>query len=133
MSWDDRVTQAEDDLFAPVRAQLWRLLGVFGLIAVVVLAIAVWFSLRLAAPPVGRTRTSPNTRRCRGSKKTLSEGGFLTRSRGLIGPPRAGDESGPLAPAMRWARAESRPAAKSRGLLCRVSVLRDRAASRICV
>ena len=48
------VTQAEDDLFAPVRAQMWRLLAVFGLIAAVVLAIAVWFSLRLAAPPVGK-------------------------------------------------------------------------------
>jgi anti-sigma-K factor RskA len=47
------VTQAEDDLFAPARAQMWRLLAVFGLIAVFVLAIAIWFSLRLAAPPVG--------------------------------------------------------------------------------
>ena len=33
---------------------MWRMLGVFGLIAVFVLAIAIWFSLRLAAPPVGQ-------------------------------------------------------------------------------
>jgi hypothetical protein len=54
MTWLMAVTQAEDDLFAPARAQMWRLLGVFGLIAAFVLAVAVWFSVRLAAPPVGR-------------------------------------------------------------------------------
>jgi hypothetical protein len=54
LAWMVAVTQAEDDLFAPSRAQMWRLLGVFGLIAAFVLAIAVWFSVRLAAPPVGR-------------------------------------------------------------------------------
>ena len=54
LSWLVAVTQAEDELFAPVRAQLWRLLAVFGLIAVFVLAVAIWFSLRLAAPPVGK-------------------------------------------------------------------------------
>ena len=54
MSWLVAVTRAEDDLFAPVRAQLWRLLAVFGLIAAAVLAIAFWFSFRLAAPPVGK-------------------------------------------------------------------------------
>ena len=54
LAWLVAVTQAEDDLFAPARAQMWRLLAVFGLIAVFVLAIAVWFSLRLAAPAVGK-------------------------------------------------------------------------------
>jgi len=54
MTWMMAVTEAEDDLFAPVRAQMWRMLGAFGLIAAFVLAIAVWLSLRLAAPPVGK-------------------------------------------------------------------------------
>jgi hypothetical protein len=54
MAWMMAVTQSEDELFAPSRAQMWRLLGVFGLIAAFVLAIAVWFSVRLAAPPVGK-------------------------------------------------------------------------------
>jgi hypothetical protein len=54
LSWMVAVTQAEDDLFAPVQAQLWRLLGVFGLIAAAVLAIAAWLSVRLAAPPIGK-------------------------------------------------------------------------------
>jgi hypothetical protein len=52
LTWLVAVTQAEDDLFAPVRAQLWRLLAAFGVIAGVVLAIAIWFSVRLAAPPI---------------------------------------------------------------------------------
>ena len=52
LSWMVVVTQAEDDLFAPVRAQLWRLLALFGLIAALVLAIAAWFSFRLAAPTI---------------------------------------------------------------------------------
>jgi hypothetical protein len=52
LSWLVAVTQAEDDLFTPVRAQIWRLLGVFALIAAVVLLIAAWFSVRLAAPPI---------------------------------------------------------------------------------
>jgi hypothetical protein len=54
LAWMVAVTQAEDDLFAPVQAQLWRLLGVFGLVAAAVLAVAVWFSVRLAAPPIGK-------------------------------------------------------------------------------
>jgi hypothetical protein len=54
LAWVVAVTQAEDDLFAPSRAQMWRMLGVFGLIAAFVLAVAVWFSVRLAAPPVGK-------------------------------------------------------------------------------
>jgi len=58
------VTQAEDDLFAPSRAQMWRMLGVFGLIAAFVLALAVWFSVRLAAPPVGKDTHITEHPRC---------------------------------------------------------------------
>jgi hypothetical protein len=54
LAWMVAVTQAEDDLFSPVRAVMWRMLAVFGLIAAFVLVVAVWFSVRLAAPPVGR-------------------------------------------------------------------------------
>lgn len=52
LTWLVAVTQAEDDLLAPVRAQLWRLFAAFGVVAGVVLAIAIWFSVRLAAPPI---------------------------------------------------------------------------------
>jgi hypothetical protein len=54
LAWMVAVTQAEDDLFAPVRSVMWRMLAVFGLIAAFVLVVAVWFSVRLAAPPVGK-------------------------------------------------------------------------------
>lgn len=54
LAWMVAVTQAEEDLFAPARAQMWRLLALFGLIAGLVLAIAAWFSVRLAASPVGK-------------------------------------------------------------------------------
>jgi hypothetical protein len=54
LAWMVAVTRAEADLFAPVQAQLWRLLAVFGLIAAAVFAIATWFSVRLAAPPIGK-------------------------------------------------------------------------------
>jgi hypothetical protein len=50
LAWLVAVTQAEDELFAPVRAQWWHLLGVLGAFALVVLAVAAWFSMRLAAP-----------------------------------------------------------------------------------
>ena len=52
LTWLVAVTKAEDDLISPVRAQLWRLFAAFGVIAGVVLAIAIWFSVRLAAPPI---------------------------------------------------------------------------------
>ena len=42
---------AESDLFAPVRFQLWSLLALLALMAIAVLGLALWFSLRLAAPP----------------------------------------------------------------------------------
>jgi hypothetical protein len=50
LKWIVAVSQAESELFAPVRYQLWSLLGVLGLMAIAVLGLALWFSLRLAAP-----------------------------------------------------------------------------------
>jgi hypothetical protein len=52
LTWLVAVTRAEEDLFSPVRSLLWRLMAAFGVIAGVVLAIAIWFSVRLAAPPI---------------------------------------------------------------------------------
>ncbi len=46
------VSQAEDELFAPVRTQVQNLLLVIGLTVIVVLILALWFSMRLSAPPV---------------------------------------------------------------------------------
>ena len=66
------VTHAEEELFAPVRAELWGLLAGFGLIAVLVLAVAIPLSVRLVRRPSGRTRTSPNTRRRLGSNRRLA-------------------------------------------------------------
>ncbi|RPJ73180.1 MAG: hypothetical protein EHM24_08395 [Acidobacteria bacterium] len=50
LKWIVAVSQAESELFAPVRYQLWSLLAVLGLMAIAVLGLALWFSLRLAAP-----------------------------------------------------------------------------------
>lgn len=52
LTWYVAVTQAEDELLAPVRALGWYLLLALGLTAIAVLAFALWFSMRLAAPPV---------------------------------------------------------------------------------
>jgi hypothetical protein len=52
LTWLVAVTQAEEDLYSPVRSLLWRLMAAFGVVAGVVLAIAIWFSVRLAAPPI---------------------------------------------------------------------------------
>ncbi|HOC19625.1 MAG TPA: cache domain-containing protein [Vicinamibacterales bacterium] len=51
LKWLVAVSQAESDLFAPVRFQLWSLLALLALMAIAVLGLALWFSLRLAAPP----------------------------------------------------------------------------------
>lgn len=51
LKWLVAVSQNEAELFAPVRFQLWSLLGVLALTAIAVLGLALWFSLRLAAPP----------------------------------------------------------------------------------
>ncbi|HSK10947.1 MAG TPA: cache domain-containing protein [Vicinamibacterales bacterium] len=50
LRWLVVVSEAESELFAPVRYQLWSLLAVLALTAIAVLALALWFSLRLAAP-----------------------------------------------------------------------------------
>lgn len=52
LNWLVLMTQSEDEVFAPVRAQFWRLLGVFGLIAALVMAVTAWFSLRLSHPTI---------------------------------------------------------------------------------
>jgi hypothetical protein len=68
LAWMVAVTQAEDELFAPVRAQWWHLLAVFALVALVVLAVAAWFSVRLAAPslePELHVYQHPDTPRAR--------------------------------------------------------------------
>jgi hypothetical protein len=52
LDWIVAMTQAEDEVFAPVRAQFWRLIGVFGLVAALVMAITAWFSVRLSQPPI---------------------------------------------------------------------------------
>ena len=49
LNWLVAVSQNESELFAPVRFQLWSLLGVLALTAIAVLGLALWFSLRLAA------------------------------------------------------------------------------------
>lgn len=51
LAWVVAVSQGEDELFAPVRAQATSLLIVLGLTAIAVLLFALWYSVRLAAPP----------------------------------------------------------------------------------
>jgi hypothetical protein len=53
LSWFVAVWQAEDELLAPTRAQMWQLLLVLALTGLIVLALAVLFSMRLVAPPTG--------------------------------------------------------------------------------
>jgi len=51
LKWVVAVSQAEDELFAPVRAQGQSLIVLLALTAVAVLLLALWFSFRLAMPP----------------------------------------------------------------------------------
>ncbi|HEX2446484.1 MAG TPA: cache domain-containing protein [Vicinamibacterales bacterium] len=51
LSWFVAVWQAEDELLAPTRAQMWQLLLVLALTGLIVLALALLFSMRLVAPP----------------------------------------------------------------------------------
>lgn len=53
LPWLVVVSQGEDELFAPVRSQVTNLLLVLGVAVLTVLILALWFSMRLAAPPVG--------------------------------------------------------------------------------
>jgi hypothetical protein len=52
LSWWIAVYQADEQLLEPVRNQFWRLVVVLALTAIAVLALALWFSMRLAAPAV---------------------------------------------------------------------------------
>jgi hypothetical protein len=51
LAWFVAVWQAEDELLAPTRAQMWQLLLVLALTGLIVLALALLFSMRLIAPP----------------------------------------------------------------------------------
>ncbi|MFB3854705.1 MAG: cache domain-containing protein [Vicinamibacterales bacterium] len=51
LSWVVAVSQAEEELFGPVRAQGASLVIVLALTAVAVLLLALWFSSELARPP----------------------------------------------------------------------------------
>ncbi len=50
LSWWIAVYQADEELLEPVRNQFWHLLLVFALAVIAVLGLALWFSMRLAAP-----------------------------------------------------------------------------------
>ena len=52
LSWVVAVSQAEEELFSPVRTQAISLLVVIAIATMVVLILALWFSMRLAAPPL---------------------------------------------------------------------------------
>ncbi len=51
LDWVVAVSQGEDELFRPVRAQGTSLIIVIGLTALAVLLFALWYSMSLAAPP----------------------------------------------------------------------------------
>jgi hypothetical protein len=51
-SWLVAVSQSEAELLAPVRALGWYLFAVIALVALLVLALALYFSMRLEAPQV---------------------------------------------------------------------------------
>jgi hypothetical protein len=51
LAWLVAVSQAEHELFMPIRFQLWSFVAMLTFVTVVVLALALWFSMRLAAPP----------------------------------------------------------------------------------
>jgi hypothetical protein len=50
LNWLVAVSQADEELFAPVRAEATSLLVVLGLTALAVVLFALWYSVRLAAP-----------------------------------------------------------------------------------
>jgi hypothetical protein len=54
LSWLVAVSQDEAELFAPIREQAWLIVAVVALVAVAVLALALWFSIQLAASPLGQ-------------------------------------------------------------------------------
>jgi len=52
LSWSVAVSQSEAELIGPVRSIGWHLLLVFLVTVVLVLALALYFSMRLHAPPI---------------------------------------------------------------------------------
>ena len=52
LDWLVAVSQAEDELFGPVDAQIQRLVLVLALATLTLILLAVLFSVRLAAPPI---------------------------------------------------------------------------------
>jgi hypothetical protein len=52
LAWLMAVSMDVDELTAPFQSLVWYLVLVVGLTGLAVLAIAVWFSLRLASPPI---------------------------------------------------------------------------------
>ncbi len=52
LTWLVAVSQTEEELFAPIRAQTWSLMIALAVTMIAVLVLALWFSLRLAAHPV---------------------------------------------------------------------------------
>jgi hypothetical protein len=52
LSWYVAVSVEQDELLAPFRSLIWYLIFAFALTAIAVLAIALWLSLRLAAPAI---------------------------------------------------------------------------------
>lgn len=53
LAWVVAVSQSEAELFGPVHTQMFYMLLVIAVTTVVMLLLALWFSMRLAAPPVG--------------------------------------------------------------------------------
>jgi len=52
LPWLVAVSQAESELFAPARAQMWSFAMLLALVSMAVLVLALWFSMRLAASPL---------------------------------------------------------------------------------
>ncbi|HSF99669.1 MAG TPA: cache domain-containing protein [Vicinamibacterales bacterium] len=52
LPWVVAVMQSEDELLAPVQPLGWYLLAVLALSVMAVLVFALWFSMRIAAPPI---------------------------------------------------------------------------------
>jgi hypothetical protein len=52
ITWLIAISQARDEFLAPGRTIGWYLAVLFGVTAIIVLILALWFSMRLAAPPM---------------------------------------------------------------------------------
>jgi hypothetical protein len=52
LTWFVALSVSHDELLAPFQSLIWYLMTAFALTAVAVLAIALWLSLRLGAPPI---------------------------------------------------------------------------------